>query len=259
MQLNKQMRRATSLWSALVGGAIVLLLPLTSSALGVSIVNVSSTGASTSLLADGDVLTVDLRLENATLEDVYGLGLTAAGWDTDANGIAAEGLDFSGASAASSAFNTNVVPGPPIAVFGGLTNSYATPQLRGAPAVPDTPFPGDQSVPALEVHAAIFGGVSFTAANGSGDDDLGVSLNDLISNGDVHFQVQFTADAAATGQLAAKQFTLRFGDFLTESVTGNGGSSLAFTDASLVVNVVPEPGTALLMGLGLLGLASQRR
>lgn len=259
MQLNKQTRRTTSSWSALVGSAIVLLLPLTSSALGVSIANVSSTGASTSLLADGDVLTVDLVVENTGLLDIYGFGLTVAGWDSDANGVAAEGLDFSGASAASSIFNTVVIPGPPIAVLGGLTNSYTSPQLRGSPAVPDTPFPGDQSEPAVEIHAAIFGGVSLTAASGSGSDDLGVVLGDLVSNGDVHFRVQFTADAAATGQVAAKQFTLRFGDFISEAVTGTGGAALAFTDASLVVNVVPEPGTALLMGLGLLGLASRQR
>jgi len=40
---------------------------------------------------------------------------------------------------------------------------------------------------------------------------------------------------------------------------GTGGSLLAFSNDSLVVTVVPEPGTALLRGLGLAGLTSIRR
>ena len=38
---------------------------------------------------------------------------------------------------------------------------------------------------------------------------------------------------------------------------GDAGAVLDFTDASYSFSVVPEPGTALLMGLGLAGLAGQ--
>jgi len=40
---------------------------------------------------------------------------------------------------------------------------------------------------------------------------------------------------------------------------GNGGSLLSFNNATYTVQVVPEPGTALLMGLGLAGLTAGGR
>ena len=38
-----------------------------------------------------------------------------------------------------------------------------------------------------------------------------------------------------------------------------GGATAGFSNDSLTITVVPEPGTALLMGLGLAGLAAVRR
>ncbi len=48
------------------------------------------------------------------------------------------------------------------------------------------------------------------------------------------------------------------GQFGNEAV-GAGGAFLPFSNAGYSLTVVPEPGTALLMGLGLAGLATTRR
>ena len=72
------------------------------------------------------------------------------------------------------------------------------------------------------------------------------------------------AGAGATGN--ATRVTLNINNTLT-AFAGDGlggpGAALAFIEKKdfdgLAVTVVPEPGTALLMGLGLVGLASVRR
>ena len=68
---------------------------------------------------------------------------------------------------------------------------------------------------------------------------------------------------AATERIlsAAADFTLDFGTFanLGEVAVGDGGAILPFYNDSYNLTVIPEPGTALLMGLGLAGLATQRR
>lgn len=62
--------------------SLLLSLPVSASALGISISNVtSSTGTQTIFV--GDTITVDLVLENATGESVNGLGLVATGYDED--------------------------------------------------------------------------------------------------------------------------------------------------------------------------------
>ncbi len=107
------------------------------------------------------------------------------------------------------------------------------------------PFGGLSNTPALLGVSAdgtvnLFQGVSLSAAAGAGPDS---------------FSVEFQATSAGTytitvGQVAGHPEDIYSGG---DNVYNNG--TLSYT----VNGVVPEPGTALLMGLGLAGLASAGR
>jgi hypothetical protein len=110
---------------------------------------------------------------------------------------------------------------------------------------PSVPFGGVANTPALLGVSAdgtvnLFQGVSLSAAAGAGPDS---------------FSVEFQATSAGTytitvGQVAGHPEDVYLGG---DNVYNNG--TLSYT----VNGVVPEPGTALLMGLGLAGLASAGR
>jgi len=110
---------------------------------------------------------------------------------------------------------------------------------------PSVPFGGIANTPALLGVSAdgtvnLFQGVSLSAAAGAGPDS---------------FSVEFQATSAGTftitvGQVAGHPEDVYLGG---DDVYNNG--TLSYT----VNGVVPEPGTALLMGLGLAGLASAGR
>ena len=104
----------------------------------------------------------------------------------------------------------------------------------------------------------LFDAVATTPSNGDGSLDVGIGGNG-IATGDVHFRVSFRAVTGLTG-IASNNVTLQFGIGQFGNIAvGVGGSELPFTNASYTVNVIPEPGTALLLGLGLIGLAAKRR
>jgi len=236
----------------------LLLLPMSASALGISITNVASTGGNTNVLQVGDVITFDLVLENSTATEIFALGVGVDGYDSDLNGLADNGLVLAGSNVAARAFN--IVPG-----FGGINNirydaTGGTGVDGGVELGFNNPFNALFGLPTIEpLRVSIFDGISLDPITGDGSNDIGINggLVDAAGLVDVHLQISFQATAGAN---VPAVHTLRFGD---ESqgfgVIGDGGAILDFTDASYSFSVVPEPGTALLMGLGLAGLAGIRR
>ncbi len=113
-----------------------------------------------------------------------------------------------------------VAPGNPL---GGIANTVG----------------GEEEPPQFMVREGwsinLFQGVSVTAAAGSAPE---------------LFQVQFIAGLPGVTQID-------IGALAGYADTYIGGDN-ASTPASLVITVIPEPGTALLMGLGLAGLATSR-
>ena len=98
----------------------------------------------------------------------------------------------------------------------------------------------------------MFDGISATGATGDGSTDYGIG-GTYVTGGDIHFQVtlQNVGNGSAASSLANLQFSLLALDFQ--------GNSIAATGDTFALTVIPEPGTALLMGLGLAGLATVRR
>ena len=240
-------------WSlALITAALVA--PLSAGALGVSIESTSVTGAgNVNALENGDVVTFGLLLENATQENVFALGVGVYGYDEGAVGSATDNhLVFVSSTASASAFNTNgqLVPG-----FGVVNNSDGLDNSTVAGVQSGAPFPFNQ-----ELRAVLFNGIGVLAASGTGNDDAGVGGGLTGVGSDIHIQVSFLVQGLNSTVGSPTAVTLDFGTgrFGNEAI-GTGGSSLAFNNASSTLTIVPEPGTALLMGLGLAGLASIRR
>jgi len=240
-------------WSlALITAALVA--PLSAGALGVSFESISVTGGgNVNTLENGDVVTFGLLLENATQQDVFALGVGAYGYDEGDIGSASDNhLVFVSSTGSTSAFNTGGVVVPGVGVLNnsdGLSNSTVAGVESGAP------FPFNQ-----ELRAVLFNGVGVAAATGTGNDDSGVGGGLTGVGADVHIQVSFLVQGLNATYASPGAVTLEFGtgQFGNEAV-GTGGSSLAFNNAAFNLTVVPEPGTALLMGLGLAGLTFIRR
>ncbi|GEM_PF-1406594 len=240
-------------WSlALITAALVA--PLSAGALGVSIESTSVAGAgNVNALENGDVVTFGLLLENATQQDVFALGVGAYGYDEGAVGSATDNhLVFVSSTASASAFNNN---GQVVPSFGVLNDNDGLGNSTVAGVESGAPFPFNQ-----ELRAVLFNGIGTSAATGTGNDDAGVGGGLTGVGSDIHIQVSFQVQSLGATPLSPTAVTLEFGtgQFGNEAV-GTGGSTLAFTNATSTLTIVPEPGTALLMGLGLAGLASVRR
>ena len=235
-------------WS-LAAITALLVAPLSASALGIVVESATSSGGSNTVLQPGDTITFNLRLENPGTVDVFALGIGAYGYDENGIGDFTDNhLQLVGGTSSQYGLGTSGAVVPTIGVVGnGLENSTTTAVETGQP------FPIG-----TELRTTLFNAVSSTAVNGDGNNDIGIGLGTTGPGGDVHIQVTFLA--SDIGDINPGEVTIEFGtgQFGNEAI-GQAGAVLPFSNASWTLTVIPEPGTALLMGLGLAGLASTRR
>ena len=228
---------------ALALAATLLAVPSMASALGIELVGTNGSGGSATL-APGGTITFDLRMTyDGTEPTIYGLSADVTGMDlADATGVRDFGLGLGGGTSVDQVLGSDPVPGT-VPVSGGLQNNNGT--------TPAERYSINHLSPqAYTVN--LFDGISATGATGDGSTDYGIG-GSYVTNGDIHFQVTLenVGNGSAASTVANLQFSLLALDFQ--------GNSIASTGDTFTLTVVPEPGTALLMGLGLAGLATIRR
>ncbi|MEZ4281315.1 MAG: hypothetical protein R3F21_17060 [Myxococcota bacterium] len=206
--------RFCTLGLALVLFIVASLAASPADAAGISIVNVSSTGSSVSELAVGDILTVELVANNDTNLEIYGIGISAFGYEGS--------LEMVGVEAVSSIFNTTVLSdGTPI---GGFETNYAN---RGLEAVLDG-----------TLRTALYLSADLSPHTGDGSFDLGLR-GTPISEGDVHFRISFRA----TSLLDTTELEVIFdaNSAIGDAVVGTQGILLPFERSTLRVAVLGDP------------------
>lgn len=191
-------------------------------------VEVSVVGSNTVTVLPGELVTVDLLLRNPTGDPVAGLAYSAHGYDESV-------ADFHSGEAISKYLTTVCIA--PGSCFGGLDN-------LNAGALEETEIGSRGKRIQFAISASLVG---FT---NTGDTDQGL---DGVE-GSSQFRILF--EAIAPGITTILLDTSYQGDavILTDPVRTIAGIGSTFT-----IRVVPEPGTAILMGLGLIGLATSGR
>lgn len=186
-------------------------------------VEFSIVGADSATVLPGEQVTIDIVITNNSLTSVNGLGASVT--DYGAN-------EFVSGQAVTNYLNAICVA--PGSCFGGLDN------LAG-PALSQSSIGANGNRIQIALSAALTGVV------GAPNTDQGL---DGVT-GTAQFTVTFTARESAAINIST--------GYQGDGVILGDGSTIQAEGATFNLTVVPEPGTALLMGLGLAGLASAGR
>jgi hypothetical protein len=195
--------------------------------------------AGTVSVTPGESFTVSIALDNINTESNQGVVGTITGMAGVVNvvsGVSATGLDALGEAGThfvNQCFSSMC--------FGGITNNSNT--FFNADDLAGEGYGGAGSDLVTIVSAL---SSSAGAATGANDPGLG---NTLGAPQGAHNAEDVSIVLVAVGS----------GELTIGGTFASGGNQPITSTATLTVNVIPEPGTALLMGLGLAGLASAGR
>jgi hypothetical protein len=183
-------------------------------------------GSANVSLLPGEEVTIGIRLSGGT--NVFGLGASAYGYNESV-------IDFVTGSSVPSINHAVAIPA--VGAFSGLASVLVNPLA-------------ESSIGSNGNRVLIFNGVGLTATNTNA---LDPGLDGVVGGNGAQIRVTFRA--VAPGSAVINIGTGYEGD----GEVGAGGSLDQTALTQISVTVVPEPGTALLMGLGLAGLAAAGR
>jgi hypothetical protein len=225
----------------------MVLAATAASALQFSVVSASTPSGDLLNVGLGDQIIVEVNVSYDQAQDgtgINGLGASAYNYDSI--------LSFVSGSAATQILSNEFLPGNPTGVLCTVYGLRCEDSWGGG--LPNQlPDPGNLvqtlNTPGTEQRVAIFQGIDLD--NLWGPDAVTPQQGADGLAGSAQFVLVFQASAAGTSEL-----TIGTGVDLGGVVTpGNYQAE----NAILQITVVPEPGTALLMGLGLAGLAAAGR
>ena len=207
------------LFTSLIATAAILFSASTAFASATWSVSATASGGDLNAMAVGDTLTLDIKLETSASLELIAIAGSVNNYDASVVSV------DTGASTVASQLLFEIII-PTVGSFNGITNLES--------------------------------GVSDTSVQGPGQEDTFLSvLGTAGAGGDgtaeaAQFQIVYNVIGAGTT-------TLRVGTFANYADAFSGASDNTVTNTGVTITVVPEPGTALLMGLGLAGLAAAGR
>jgi len=210
--------------------AVVVMAFLVATTAGA--VEISIQGATSATITEGGAFTIQLGIDNASLD-------STPGFEGTLSGLAAAGASVTGGQSALSYFNEFCFAGP--GCFNGITfidGSFMNPNDLSASFTP-----GDDSFMAISV-----AGVNFSSESGA--IDLGLA-NDIanVTPSAIDSTIQLIATVVGVHEITV-------GGAWSDGVNVFPLATSTFT---LTVLPIPEPGTALLLALGLMGLSAKNR
>jgi len=185
-------------------------------------------------LYPGDTVTISIRLSGGT--GVYGLGLSAYGYNESV-------IDFTSGTAVSSINHAVCVPSA--GCFSGLSNALVavTPGTFGTGPL------GESAIGSSGNRVLLFNGVGLSATNSN---PLDPGLDGVLGGGGAQMRLVFTSTGPGSTNIIIGTGYNGDGEVLVGGVTDQS------VNVVIPIGYIPEPGTALLLGLGLAGLASIR-
>lgn len=245
--------------SLMAAAAMMLAAGSASATIGVTVANLTVTGAGASAIGNyvsfipGSTATVEFDIFFSKTDDsnVGAFGISIFGYDLGTVGTADDAISFvSGLAGSSSSslfleFNLSaeLVPNPigsPTGPneFGGVSN------LRLVP--------NELSIAGAAFQTNVMSVFNTDAAAGIGSGAIDGGVNGLVGGAQVHMVFQLT------GFGSLDVFTMMVGLGNGDAATDVTGTPIEVVGDSIFFNV-PEPGTALLMALGLASLSAAGR